>query len=263
MIMKTKKQILLWMAILFRVALPTSAMGLSEIRMNARFLTDRMAYELNLTTKQYNDLYEVNYDFLRNVNPYLPGVVSQDEVALDYYHKYLDDRNDDIRWILSNAEYRCFLSLDYFYSPVYTLNNLCYLRVFSRYPNRDHFYYRQPLHYMDYNGEHNRNRWRGESYYKRNFVEHCQHPAYRNTPHRSLSDYRSRNGNTRHWDRGAQNLPQPQNRNNFDSGRPKEQSVRRERNLDGKTKSHSLRPKFGNNNSWRPVHSDSRFIREK
>lgn len=33
-----------------------------QMRQNTRFLTDRMAYELKLTPRQYNDVYEVNYD---------------------------------------------------------------------------------------------------------------------------------------------------------------------------------------------------------
>ena len=37
------------------------AMSISKMRQNTRFLTDRMAYELKLTPRQYNDVYEVNY----------------------------------------------------------------------------------------------------------------------------------------------------------------------------------------------------------
>ena len=57
--MKTKKCI--WSLLLVICCLTSSAMasGLGDIRINARFLTDRMAFELNLTQTQYNDLYEV------------------------------------------------------------------------------------------------------------------------------------------------------------------------------------------------------------
>lgn len=40
-----------------------AAMSNSRIRKETRFLTDKMAYELNLSTGQYNDVYEINYDF--------------------------------------------------------------------------------------------------------------------------------------------------------------------------------------------------------
>ena len=42
----------------------TNAMSNSKVRKETRFLTDKMAYELNLSTEQYNDVYEINYDFM-------------------------------------------------------------------------------------------------------------------------------------------------------------------------------------------------------
>lgn len=44
-----------------------AGMSTSKIRKETRFLTDKMAYELNLTTQQYNDAYEINYDFIYSV----------------------------------------------------------------------------------------------------------------------------------------------------------------------------------------------------
>ena len=41
-----------------------AAMSNSRVRKETRFLTDKMAYELNLNTEQYNDVYEINYDFI-------------------------------------------------------------------------------------------------------------------------------------------------------------------------------------------------------
>ena len=38
----------------------TNAMSNSKVRKETRFLTDKMAYELNLNTEQYNDVYEIN-----------------------------------------------------------------------------------------------------------------------------------------------------------------------------------------------------------
>ena len=37
-----------------------AAMSNSRVRKETRFLTDKMAYELNLNTQQYNDVYEIN-----------------------------------------------------------------------------------------------------------------------------------------------------------------------------------------------------------
>ncbi len=43
------------------------AMSYEEARDRARFLTDKMAYELNLNEQQYNDAYEINLDYLMNI----------------------------------------------------------------------------------------------------------------------------------------------------------------------------------------------------
>ena len=61
------------------------------------FLTDRMAFELHLNSNQYNDLYEINYDFLCNIGPYVSGIAVADTRAMDAYYRYLDERNDDLR----------------------------------------------------------------------------------------------------------------------------------------------------------------------
>jgi hypothetical protein len=55
--------------LLFAVGLGASmtvmaGMSTSKVRKETRFLTDKMAYEMNLSTQQYNDTYEINYDFI-------------------------------------------------------------------------------------------------------------------------------------------------------------------------------------------------------
>lgn len=109
--MKTKTFFLCLLAFCL-TALSGRASGLGDFRINARFLTDRMAFELHLSTDQYNDLYEINYDFLNNVGPYLSGIAIADSRALDAYYRYLDERNDDLRWVLSNAEYVRFMGIE-------------------------------------------------------------------------------------------------------------------------------------------------------
>ena len=59
-----------------------------------------MAYELNLTTQQYNDAYEINYDFIYSVRNIMDYVARGYEWAMDDYYEALDIRNDDLRWVL-------------------------------------------------------------------------------------------------------------------------------------------------------------------
>lgn len=62
------------------------AMSTSRVRKETRFLTDKMAYELNLNTRQYNDAYEINFDFLYAVRNILDDVTRGEEWALDDYY---------------------------------------------------------------------------------------------------------------------------------------------------------------------------------
>ena len=61
-----------------------NAMSYEEARDRARFLTDKMAYELNLNDQQYNDAYEINLDYLMNIR-----------TASDASSVYLEYRNAD------------------------------------------------------------------------------------------------------------------------------------------------------------------------
>ena len=94
-------------------------MSTSKVRKETRFLTDKMAYELSLSTQQYNDAYEINYDFIYSVRNIMDYVARGYEWALDDYYEALDIRNDDLRWVLSDAQYRRFLGAEYFYRPIY------------------------------------------------------------------------------------------------------------------------------------------------
>lgn len=146
------------------------AQNLGNIRVNARFLTDRMAYELNLDAAQRNAIFEINFDFLSNIEPYVYDLAYADAQAWDYYYHYLDQRNDDLRWVLSSSLYTRFLNLDYFYRPVYARNSGLYLSIYTVYSNRKYFYYDCPSHYRTYNGMHNR-RYYSSGYY-RDYYEH-------------------------------------------------------------------------------------------
>ena len=80
-------------------------MSNSKVRKETRFLTDKMAYELNLNTEQYNDVYEINYDFISGIRYLMDDVLYGNEWALNRYYDYLDVRNDDLRWVLSSRQY--------------------------------------------------------------------------------------------------------------------------------------------------------------
>lgn len=175
----SKRNLIVWLVMgLCWMVLPAKASGLGDIRVHARFLTDRMAFELNLNQYQYDDLYEVNFDFLCGIDPYINDLAYSRAAAMDAYYRYLDERNDDLRWILSSAEYLRFMALDYFFRPIYAVNHCCYLRVYQIYPNRTFFYFGRPRHYLTYRGAHSRFHCGGRSYYREHFGRRYTHAVY-------------------------------------------------------------------------------------
>jgi len=139
---------------MFAIALSAKAMSYEQAREQALFLTDKMAYELNLTDDQYEAAYEVNLDYLMNIN-----------VAGDLYTDYWRRRNLDLGYILFDWQYRLYCAAEYFYRPLYWDAGFWHFRVYSIYPHRDYFYFGRPTFFFNYRGGHS---WRhngGHSWY--------------------------------------------------------------------------------------------------
>lgn len=174
-----KKMILSLIAML-AIAAQASAMSYEQARREALFLTDKMAYELNLNDAQYEAAYEINLD-------YLMGVTSQ----ADVFGYYWEQRNADIRYILYSWQWNAFCAATYFYRPLYWSAGYWHFGIYARYPHRDYYYFGRPHFYVSYRGGHS---WRmngGRSYY-----EH-RHNLYR--PH---NDRNHHSGMRDGWDRG-------------------------------------------------------------
>ena len=131
-----------------------SAMSYEQARQQALFLTDKMAYELNLTDDQYEAAYEVNLDYLMGVN-----------TVDDLYGAYWRQRNLDLSYILLDWQYRSFVDAAYFYRPLYWDGGYWHFGIYARYPHRDYFYFGRPDFFASYRGAHS---WRmngGRSWY--------------------------------------------------------------------------------------------------
>lgn len=145
------------------------AISTSKIRQHARFLSDRMAYELDLTPYQYDDVYEINYDFIYSVNRLMDDVVYGYTDAIDRYYTFLDFRNDDLRYVLNSAQYRRFMMADYFYRPIYSTGRNWTFRIYTIYSNHNFFYFDHPTGYRNYAGGHNRVHYTAGYYVNRNY----------------------------------------------------------------------------------------------
>ena len=148
------KKILLALVALLTLTTSAQAMSYKQARERALFLTDKMAYELNLTDDQYEAAYEVNLDYLMTVNTY-------DDLYGDYWRQ----RNLDLSYILLDWQYRSFCAASYFYRPIYWNAGCWHFGIYARYPHRTYFYFGRPHFYAVYRGGHS---WRtngGRSWY--------------------------------------------------------------------------------------------------
>lgn len=149
-----KKFILALVAMVMMTLTTASAMSYEQARQQALFLTDKMAYELNLTDDQYEAAYEVNLDYLMGVNTYD-----------DLYGAYWRQRNADLSYILLDWQYNAYVAASYFYRPLYWSSGYWHFGIYARYPRRDYFFFGRPGFYVSYRGAHS---WRmngGRSWY--------------------------------------------------------------------------------------------------
>lgn len=147
------KRFSLLISVLFAISLKMMGMSYERAREEAFYLTDKMAYELNLNDQQYNDAYEINLDYL----------LSLDSEA-DLYGDYMHYRLADLQYILYDWQYQLLLAADYFLHPVVWRPTGWYFPVYSYYSRR-HFFFDRPRVFWDYRGGHGRMHHRGGMYY--------------------------------------------------------------------------------------------------
>ena len=156
------KKILTTLVAMIALTVSANAMSYEQARREALFLTDKMAYELNLSDAQYDAAYEINLD-------YLMGVTSVDDV----YGTYWTRRNLDISYVLLDWQWNAFCAANYFYRPLYWRAGCWHFGIYARYPNRSYYYFHRPTVYVSYRGGHS---WRangGHSYYHRRRDHFC------------------------------------------------------------------------------------------
>lgn len=148
------KKIVCTLIALLSIMVSANAMPYEQARNEALFLTDKMAYELNLSDEQYEAAYEINLD-------YLMGVSTYDDV----YGVYLERRNLDLSYILFSWQWDTFVAASYFYRPLYWSDGFWHFGVYARYPRRDYFYFGRPHFYATYRGAHSWHYNGGRSWY--------------------------------------------------------------------------------------------------
>jgi len=144
------------LAVMMTIVTAVSAMSYTQARNEALFLTDKMAYELDLSYQQYEAVYEINLDYYLCVT------------GRNLFGSYWSRRNADLRYVLTNWQYDRYIQLSYFYRPVQYTRNTFYFSIYSHY-GRTQFYRDRPAGYISYRGGHNRvsgSHYRGRDYDK-------------------------------------------------------------------------------------------------
>ena len=137
--MRMKK--LMMVAFLMVISVTAKALSYETARSEALFLSDKMAYELNLSPSQYEAIYEINLDYFMCVGS-----------KLDLYTDLWKQRNFEIQRVLTPYQYENFLRLKYFYRPLGWRDGRWEFRIYRVYPNRGHFMMNRPRAYGSYRG---------------------------------------------------------------------------------------------------------------
>ena len=223
------KKLILSIMAMMTIALNANAMSFTQAQREALFLTDKMAYELNLTDEQYDACYEINLDYLMSVS-------SVD----DLYGTYWTRRNYDLGYVLLDWQLAAYRAASYFYRPLYWNAGCWHFGIYARYPRRTFYYFSHPTVYVSYRGGHS---WRmngGHSYYhghqdrfRNNGVEHVgmrdhfDNRRFENTRHGNGRIESSRPGISNN---NRQNIDRGNNRQNIDRGNNRFGNVRQNTN---------------------------------
>ena len=133
------------LAMMMAMTITANAMSYTAAKNEALFLSDKMAYELNLTDAQYDAVYEINLDYLMSVNG-----------RNDAYGTWWNRRNTDLKYVLTAWQYEKFMDMSYFYRPLTWKNGNWTFSVYSHYSNKSHFYKARPKAFASYKGGNNK-----------------------------------------------------------------------------------------------------------
>lgn len=151
--MKAIRTYLIGLMMLIGTSAFAQPMNYNAMRNNARFLTDRMAYTLGITSLDLiDDLYRINFDYIYSINDYL------DDIALGYrYDDYMSicaERDFALRMLLGDLLWNRIVGYDYFYRPILFENHRWRFHIYSYDYNIHHYYCHIPTHFDHYHGGH-------------------------------------------------------------------------------------------------------------
>ena len=165
-----KKMMIL--AVMMVMTISANAMSYNAAKHEALFLSDKMAYELNLTAAQYEAVYEINLDYLMSLNGHA-----------DVFGIWWDRRNADLRYVLNSWQYDKYVALSHFYRPVAWKAGSWTFAVYSHY-DRGRFFNAHPKVFVTYKGgnSHKHDRFYADRHVNKPAVHHNAPTAHHNAP---------------------------------------------------------------------------------
>ena len=186
-IMKKMMTLVMMMAI----AISAAAMPYNTARNEALYLSDKMAYELGLTATQYEAVYEINLDYLLNI-----------DTRADVFGFWWEVRNRDLRYVLSTWQYDRFMASEWFYRPVVWGTGGWTFSIYTRYGVGRMFYHR-PAVFVTFKGGHSH---RGGSFYAGHHFDKPNPPkghGNHNNNHNNNGNHNYNHNNNGNWNHGG------------------------------------------------------------
>lgn len=175
------KRLALTLAVALITALSASAQRLTNIRAEARFITDKMVLELGLTNVQRNSILQLNLGYLDAINSYR-----------DINGKAWKHRNKELRRMMSDSQWRRYREAYYFYQPISWRSNAYVHNIYTRYPERvvvvhgsckpckHHKHYESCKHYKHHKHDKHYKHHKHDKHYKHyKHDKHHKHDKYR------------------------------------------------------------------------------------
>ena len=114
------------------MTISAQAMTFRQAQQEALFLSDKMAYELNLSNQQYEAVYEINLNYMLNIDE-----------ETDMFGHNLETRNHDLEQVLNASQYDNYQASEWFSHPFKCYDTGWTLAVYDRY-DREHLIMDKP-----------------------------------------------------------------------------------------------------------------------
>ena len=131
------------MGAMMTIILTAAAMPYTDARNKAMFLSDKMAYELNLTESQLEAVYEINLDYMLSIDE-----------ETDMFGYNWDIRNRDLGQVLSDSQLSQYRDSEWFCRPFTMGAEGWTLAINNRYDDGQ-FLMQLPEVVLSYKGGHN------------------------------------------------------------------------------------------------------------